>query len=75
MDFLSPGLPNGGLVVSRRQSEEVVIEVEGRVVAVVQVVEILPDRTRLRIRAPADVVIARAEVHGRPPRPSEAITA
>ena len=66
MSFQASGLPPGGLVLSRGESEEIVIEVGGRVVAVVQVAALQADRAKLRLRAPADVVIARAEVYRRP---------
>lgn len=57
--------PSGGLVVTRHTGEELVIEHAGRIVAVVQVTSLRHDRAQLRIRAPADVLVDRAEVYHR----------
>lgn len=61
-----PGLPHGGLTLARKAGQEIVIEVAGRIVAVVQVIDTpAPRKARLRIRAPADVTVDRAEVYAR----------
>lgn len=65
MDSL-PGLPDGGLILARHVGEEIVIVVDGRIVAAVQVVDTpAPRKARLRVRAPADVTVDRREVYAR----------
>lgn len=66
------GVPETGLVLARQVGEQVVIEADGRIVAVVELAEATPGHARLRIRAPRDVVIARTEVYGR--RPSKKLS-
>jgi sRNA-binding carbon storage regulator CsrA len=66
MEEALPRLPEGGLILSRNLGQEIIIEVAGRIVAVVQLVDTpAPRKARLRVRAPADVTVDRAEVHAR----------
>ncbi len=60
------GLPMGGLILTRRAGQEVVIEIDGRIVALVELHDIPGrDRARIRVRAPSDVLVDRAEVYDR----------